>query len=134
MNKRSAMMVAGGLVLALLVAGMAVATGFTGPEAAANSSRVSRVKPEPQKPEIHTITRTITVHKKADAPQSSVAPAPVVVTQTQAPVAPASSDPSGYEDDGYGDDDQYEGEDHEGEDHEDAADHEDTSDHEGEDD
>ena len=130
MNKRSAMMVAAGLVLSMVVAGMAIASGFTGPEASA-SGGVSTDEIRQREPKVRTITETITVHRDAKPSDDGSAPAPVVITQ--APPAPAASGAtSSFDDDGY-DDDEYEdedGEDHEDEDHGDDEDHEDAEDHE----
>jgi hypothetical protein len=127
MNKRSAMMVAAGLVLAMLVAGMAVAAGFTGPEASAGGSRATTDEIQRREPKVRTITETVTVHRKAEASDQGTL-SPVVVTQT--PSAPASTSSSS---DDFGDDeyeDEYEGQDHE-DDHGDEYEYED---HEGEDD
>ena len=61
MNKRSAIAVALGLVAALAAGGFALSMGLatTGTAAKAASSLSQ------QKPKVHTIKRTITVHKKA---------------------------------------------------------------------
>lgn len=128
MNKRSAMMVAAGLVLAMLVAGMAVAAGFTGPEASAGGSRATTDEIQRREPKVRTITETVTVHRKAEASDDDTL-APVVVTQTPSAPTSTSSPSDDFDDDGYED------EDHEGEDHEDdhGAEYEDE-DHEGEDD
>lgn len=58
MKPRSAMVVAGGLVLALALAGFGLAMGMTGPSADAKAPR-----PQHRPPIVHTTTRTITVHK-----------------------------------------------------------------------
>lgn len=129
MNKRSAMMVAAGLVLAMLVAGMAVAAGFTGPEASAGGSRTNGAI-ETREPKVRTITETVTIHRKAKGDDDTTAP--VIVTQT--PATPATSAPD-VDDDGFDDDAYEDGYEHEdGEDHEDGYEHEDGEDHEDEDD
>jgi hypothetical protein len=84
MNKRSAMLVAAGLVLTLIVGGVAIAVGMTGPSTSAASPKMVK-QHHKQKPIIKTVRRTITIHKKA--PAAGVA-APVYVA------APSSS--SGY--------------------------------------
>jgi hypothetical protein len=77
MKKRSAMLIAAGLVLTLGIGGLAVSLGLTGPApvnaAAAAPERVVRVE-----------RRTVTVHRTAEA-------APVATTQTSSS-APGSDD------------------------------------------
>lgn len=93
MNKRSAMMTAAGLVLALVVSGVALTMGITGPTAAAK--KVPVAAKSKQAPIVHTITHTVTVHKKADAPSTSASSggsAPVIVRTLPAP-APAATAP-----------------------------------------
>src|SRR5215213_3171313 len=68
MKKRSAMVVAAGLVLALALAGLGLAMGITGPSADAKAP-----KPHHRRaPIVHTTTRTITVHKAGESPVSAV--------------------------------------------------------------
>ena len=62
MKQRSAMVVAAGLVVALALAGLGLAMGMTGPSADAKAPAHNR-KP----PIVHTVTRTITVHKPGSA-------------------------------------------------------------------
>lgn len=110
MNKRSAMMAAAGLVLAMLVAGMAVAAGFTGPEAAASGSKVTTGDLQRPEPKVRTITETVTVHRDAK-PSDETTPPPVVITQApSAPTSATTTSDDAYEDDHEGADD------HEGED------------------
>jgi hypothetical protein len=107
MNKRSAMLMAAGLVFTLLVGGVAIAIGLTGPAASAAAPRVV-VRHKAPKPIVKTIKKTITVHKKA--PQSSGGgtisyAAPSAPTWAPAPVSQAASysssaPSSGYHDDG----------------------------------
>ena len=89
MNKRSAMLIAAGLVLTLGIGGLAVSLGLTGPApvnaAAADPERVVKVE-----------RRTVTVHRSADA-------APGATSQISS-TAPGSDDP----------DEEYEGEDDHG--------------------
>ena len=100
MNKRSAMMVAAGLVLAMLVAGMAVAAGFTGPEASASDSRTTTGELEPREPKVRTVTETVTIHRTAKASDDATL-APVVVTPT--PTSPSTSEGLDDDEDGYED-------------------------------
>jgi hypothetical protein len=89
MNKRSAMLVAAGLVAALLagVAAVRMSVGGGIPASAAN---------EKVKPIVHTIERTITVHKKA---KHSSQPALVVLPARGS--ASTSLSASSFEDDGF---------------------------------
>jgi len=109
MNKRSAAIVAAGLVAVLALGGFAYSRGLTGPgvSVAAAGERVSHPKPI-----VRTHTKRMVVHRSAPAP------APRIV-YSQAPStfsSPASSsgaqDQSGSDDGTYGDDDE-DGEDHE---------------------
>ena len=105
MNKRSAMLMAAGLVLTVIVAGVAIAAGLTGPAASAAAPRA--VHHRDPKPIVKTIRKTVTVHKKA--PQAPAAP--VTYAAAPAPMAPpaarsisypsaAPASPAGYVDDG----------------------------------
>jgi hypothetical protein len=118
MNKRSAMMVAAGLVLAMLVAGMAVAAGLTGPEASAGGSRANGEVQE-RAPKVRTITETVTIHRTAKGDDAT--PEPVIVTQ---PPATPTAAATGVDDDEH--EDGYEHED--GDEHEDGYEHEDGDD------
>ncbi len=129
MNKRSALMLSAALVLTLIVGGLAVATGLTGPTVSNAVPRAERRASS--EPVVRTVRRTVTVHKKADAK-------PGEVVRIAAPAAAAAS-PSGSSDlsgdeDSYEDDDAYEdegddhGDDDDHEDHEDDEDHEDEGD------
>jgi hypothetical protein len=62
MNKRSAMMVAAGLVLTLVVGGVAVAVGMVGPSTSAAGPRTVRRQEQP-KPIVKTTKRTVKVHQ-----------------------------------------------------------------------
>jgi len=73
MNKRSAMMVAAGLVLTLVVGGVAVAVGMTGPSASSAQPKLTHKK---NKPIIKTTKKTVTVHKKAPAQPGTVVTVP----------------------------------------------------------
>ncbi|MFB3737613.1 MAG: hypothetical protein ACE14W_01440 [Candidatus Velamenicoccus archaeovorus] len=86
MNKRSAMVIAGGLVAALVSAIGAVSAGFT-------SGTAAEARPtQALRPKVRTITRTITVHKKPKhqtpapvhvvtvGPSGAASPAPVTVS------------------------------------------------------
>ena len=83
MKKRSAMFVAAGLVLAMIVAGVGFAMGMTGPTADAKKAPL-HVKAK-QKPIVHTVTKTITIHKKAKASDDGPATSTPVIYQSTAP-------------------------------------------------
>ena len=127
MNKRSALMVAAGLVLTLIVGGIAVAVGMTGPTVSSAVPRAERRSA--QEPIVRTVRRTVTVHKKAEAK-----PGQVVQVAAPASTSSASTDES-YADESYADesheDDSYEDDEDEAEDHED---HEDEDEEHDEDD
>jgi hypothetical protein len=102
MNKRSAMLVAAGLVLTLMVGGVAIAIGMTGPSASAASPKTAK-QHHKQKPIIKTIRRTVTIHKKA--PAAGVAAPVYAASQGSSSVsyssvprsAPSYGDDGGYE-------------------------------------
>jgi len=91
MNKRSAMLMAFGLVLTVIVAGVAIAAGLTGPAASAAAPRVAVHRRDP-KPIVKTIRKTVTVHKKASsAPAAPVSYGAAAPAAYAAPVAPPVS-------------------------------------------
>ena len=103
MNKRSAMLMAAGLVLTMIVAGVAITAGLTGPSASAATPRVAHHRAP--KPIVKTIHKTETVHKKA--PQSPATttfsggsqPAPVQQVVYASPSASGFyADDSGHDD------------------------------------
>jgi uncharacterized membrane protein YgcG len=119
MNKRSAIVVAAGLVLALVAGGFALTNGLTGPEPSA--AVASAKAPRQKKPIVHTITRTIKVHKKAPQPTSGPPTVPTAAGSTttrsgtsftsddggshgEAGVDSSGSDDGGSDDSGGGDD------------------------------
>ena len=88
MNKRSALFVAGGLVVTMLIAASAILMGVTGP----SSAHANVVPPHhKQKPVVKTIKRTVTVHEPALAPSTST----YVTSTTTAGSTDAEHDPSG---------------------------------------
>ena len=102
MNKRSAAIVAAGLVAVLTLGGFAYSRGLTGPSVsvAAAGERASHPKPI-----VRTHIKRVVVHRSAPAPAPRI-----VYSQAPSTVsAPASQDQSGSDDDTYDD----EGEDHE---------------------
>ena len=107
MNKRSAIVVAAGLVVALIAGGLALSSGLVGPEP---SAAVASAKTQQhRKPKIRTIKKTIKVHKKAKQQGTAGGSAARVTAST-------SSSPSGsWEgDDSFeneGEDDAFEGQD-----------------------
>ena len=106
MKKRSAILMAAGLVVALLSGAVAMTIGLSGNGAAEAGDRAKR------DPIVRTIKRTVTVHKDAKATDQ----ASVQVVRLDSSSS-ATSDPSASEsdDDGYDseseDDDTYESED-----------------------
>lgn len=122
MNKRSAMLVAAGLVLTLVVGGIAVAVGLTGPEIGSARPRSGRETPSPL---VKTTTKTVTVHKKGDATGGGVVAVPGT-SSSSVSSASGSSDDGYVEDESSSDDDEF-GDDEFGE-------HETEDDHSGSDD
>jgi hypothetical protein len=94
-NKRSAVLIAAGLVLTLGIGGLAVSLGLTGPTPvnAVETARPERV--------VKVERRTVTVHRKAKAPSAAT----VVLS------APAGSTMG--DDSSEGDDSEHESESHE---------------------
>lgn len=104
MNKRSAVLIAAGLVLTLAIGGLAVSLGLTGPTPvnAAGPARPERV--------VKVERRTVTIRRKAESPSASN----VVLS------APASDPSRGDDsDDGYDEDESEHESEHESESHED---------------
>lgn len=69
MNKRSAVLVAAGLVLTLIVGGVAISVGLTGPTSTQAALRTTRKA----KPIVKVRKRTVTVHRQGAAGSSVVA-------------------------------------------------------------
>jgi hypothetical protein len=107
-------MIAAGLILTLVVGGLAVAIGLTGPSV---SSAVPRARRAAVEPMVRTVRRTVTVHKTGDHATGTV----VQLASSSASAAPSSSN----------DDDHGEIEDHDADDrgHEDDARDDDRDDH-----
>ena len=94
MTKRSAMTMAAGLALALLV-GVAAISLTLGGTSVANATRE-------HKPIVKHQTHTVTVHKKAPAPASSGGVRIVHLSSSSAPMPTTLSQSSaGYSDDGF---------------------------------
>ncbi len=68
MNKRSAMMMAAGLVVALIAGGFALTNGLVGPQP---SSAVASGKAATKKPLVRTVRRTVKVHRQARSTAAS---------------------------------------------------------------
>ena len=102
MNKRSAAIVAAGLVAVLTLGGFAYSRGLTGPSV---STAVAGERASSPKPIVRTHIKRVVVHRSAPAP----APRIVYSRAPSTTSAPASQDQSGSEDGTYDD----EGEDHE---------------------
>ena len=122
MNKRSALAIAAGLVLTLIVGGLAVAAGLTGPTvSSAVPDADRRSAPEPV---VRTVRRTVTVHEKADEVGEVVQ---VAAPASSASASSGSEDDDAYEDDEY-EDDEYEDDEYEDEGHDDRDDEDDHDD------
>ena len=115
MNKRSAIVVALGLVAALVIGGVGFAVGMTGPAPSVASVR----QPAPT---VRTIHRTVTVHRPASTSAFATG-------TPSATAAGSGATTDGWDDEGWDDEDGWE-DDHEGDDH--GSDHE-GDDHEGDD-
>jgi hypothetical protein len=105
MNKRSAVLVAAGLVVALIAGGLALGYGIVGPSpTAAVASSVN----QQQKPKIRTIKKNIKVHRKAKVGSSTASPNGTASVSTNAPSSSGSwsdDDSSDHETEGESEDD-----------------------------
>jgi len=86
MNRKTAMLTSGALVLAMLVAGLAVTLGMTGPTAEARGTHTRR------KPIVHTTTQTVTIHRPSS--ETSAPAGSTVITLPAQPVSTQSAEPS----------------------------------------
>ncbi len=130
MNTRSALMLSAGLVLTLIVGGLAVATGLTGPSVSNAVPRVQRSSSS--EPVVRTVRHTVTVHKKANANPGQVVQlgAPATTSCPSSTSGTSGSDDDSYGDsveDSYDDDEEDDGQDDQ-EDDEGQDDHEDEGD------
>jgi hypothetical protein len=97
MNKRSAITVALGLVAALVIGGIGLTMGMTGPAPSHASVR------DPA-PKVRTIHRTVTVHRPAAAPAATVlGTAPAAFMGAGTPGYEGGYEDEGYEDEGFED-------------------------------
>lgn len=90
MNKRSAVLVASGLVLAMVSAAFGIMMGFTGPSSAGTEG--IRLQAH-RKPVVKTVTDRRTVHKTA--PGGTSGSSTVVLTQTPSPPVGGSDESEG---------------------------------------
>lgn len=99
MKKRSALLVAAGLVLTLIVGGLAVAVGLTGPSVSTAVPRVDRRATS--EPIVRTVRRKVTVHKKAEAKPGEVVQiaAPATATTSSNDLSQSSGDDASFGDD-----------------------------------
>jgi hypothetical protein len=86
MNKRSAVLVASGLVLAMVSAAFGIMMGFTGPSSAGTQGVHVRAE---RKPVVKTVTDKRTIHKAAPGGSGGTT---VVLTRTPAPPTGGSDD------------------------------------------
>ena len=107
MNKRSAMLMAAGLVLTLIVGGVAMSTGLTGPTPTQAAPRAGHRQKAPE-PIIKTVKHTVKVHKPGTAaPATATATAPATSGSSSAGSLSGSMD----DDQGISSDDDAQGED-----------------------
>lgn len=99
MNKRSAVLVASGLVLAMVSAAFGIMMGFTGPSSAGTEGIRLHAH---RKPVVKTVTDRRTVHKTA--PGGTSGSSTVVLTATPAPPVGGSDDGDGSTQQGTSDD------------------------------
>jgi hypothetical protein len=122
MNRRSAITIAAGMVLTVMVAAGAIALGVTGPTSQA-SAGAGAASPTP---EVRTVTRTIERREPSDDGSRSVV---VLPPQPSSQAAPSFTDDDGWDDDDAWEDDHDEGDDHDDHDDDDddggAEDHDD---------
>lgn len=99
MNKRSAALMAAGLVAVLTLGGLAFSLGLTGPTASVAAPQAATAQ---RKPIVHTHTKRIVVHKQAPTPAPVIVPQSVPAFST----APATFTTNGYDDgrEGFDDD------------------------------
>jgi len=102
MNKRSAMLIAAGLVFTLGIGGLAVSLGLTGP---APVNAADAAGPEPV---VKVERRTVTVHRTADAAAQTSLSSPRSVDTDDIGEEHEGDDDHGFED---GDHDEFEFED-----------------------
>ncbi|MEX0984163.1 MAG: hypothetical protein WD096_03855 [Actinomycetota bacterium] len=112
MNRRTAMVASGALVIAMLIAGVAVTMGVTGPTARAGGAG------RPATPPVRTTTEIVTIHRPA-ATTSAATATRTIVPATSTATSTGAPEFEETDDDG----------EHEGFEHEDPSD--DDSGHEG---
>ena len=95
MKKRSASMVAAGLIFTLVVGGLAVAIGMTGPSVGNGVPQADRSATEPV---VRTVRRTLTVHKQAESGSPEVVQLAATAAASPSPSGSDDSSASGYED------------------------------------
>jgi hypothetical protein len=83
MNKRTALLVASGLVFALVAAGFGIVMGFTGP-----SDAKGRVHLKAKKP----VVKTVTDHKTVHVPASGARAGATTTVLTKTPAPPVDDD------------------------------------------
>jgi hypothetical protein len=105
-------MLAGGLVLTLIVGGLAVATGLTCPAISDAETLTGGGSAEPI---VRTVRRTVTVHRKADAASGEVvqAGAPSQSTDVGSASAASEGDDSDDGDDSHEDESRHDEDEHE---------------------
>jgi hypothetical protein len=109
MNKRSAVLVAAGLVFALIAGGLALGYGIVGPSP--TTAVASAERPKQREPRIKTIEKTIKVHRKAEVGGGAggAGGAPSVATSPSSPGSWSDDDDS-FAHEGEGSQGEHEGE------------------------
>jgi hypothetical protein len=118
MNKRSAMLMAAGLILTLIIGGVAMSVGLTGPTPSEAGPRAERR--QTAAPIIKTVKHTLTVHKRGSATQATGTSGSSSAGSVSGSIG---DDHSGYSDDAEGEDHGEHGDDRMGEDDDHGDDH-----------
>ena len=105
MNKRSAMLMAAGLILTLIVGGVAMSVGLTGPTPSEAGPRADR-RQKTAVPIIKTVKHTVTVHKRGSATSATGTATGTSGSNSAGSVSGSIDDNHGSDgdDDGYGED------------------------------
>jgi hypothetical protein len=109
MNKRSAVLVAAGLVFALIAGGLALGYGIVGPSP--TTAVASAERPQQREPRIRTIEKTIKVHRKAKV-EGAAGSTGGAASVSASPSSPGSwsADDDSFEHEGEGSQGEHEGE------------------------
>lgn len=134
MNRRSAITIAAGLVLTMVVAGGAIALGMTGPSQATAADPAQPTSVTRPSPEVRTITRTVRVERGDEDGAVAVAAADTGSATASPATAPSPWDDDARHDDDDLDDDHGDDDDDDHDADDDSDDRSDTDDDHGNDD